>query len=665
MPNSTRITEYTKIKGTSIKKPAKLATTADIFLSGIQFIDGFTASEGDRILVKNQLDSTENGVYVVSSSSWTRSTDFYTNDDVFSGVRVFVVNGNTNGASEWYVSSEDPISLGLNDVLFTRYSSGTSGSGSISGGTAGYIPKFTGLSGSSILAGSLIYEDSAIPSILIGATFSVHPMHPEFFAVYGGTQTSFNLANFHADIDEYAQLEIQNLNPGSLASTDIVATADNGDEVSYYIDMGINSSTHGLTGGVGTANDAYLYSTGNDLFIGNASENKRLILFTGGYDAVAYSRVYIDPSGEVGINTNNIDVNNPAALRVGNIFTGATPSFNLIIGEGSIDSYLQINIQNQDGGTSNSSDIVATADNGSETDFFINMGINGSQYAAGYIGHANDTYLASHARDLYIVNVVPGYEIKFALDSAYAHDTPVLRMWGTSGSTSYGVTSGTAGMALAGTLDLLILDPIVSTKYLVADPVSGRVGYADGPSASGTSGSSGTSGIVPISGTADNGIVTFGASSSELIVENNLKYDGVTIEQNTETINVVSVSNVVSKQTGITVANFNPPPGVTIYTIPVDSINMMSIDYWIKREESPTVGKAGNIVVAIEPTEQLINFQESFSTTFGPAFCNVFFGASLTASNVNVGLNLIDVDKDETYSETFTVALNFKILKTT
>jgi hypothetical protein len=122
MPNATRITEYSKIKGTSVKKPAKLATTADIFLSGLQQIDGVTASTGDRILVKDQLDATENGIYVALSTAWLRTTDFYSSVDVFSGSRVFVNDGEVNSASEWYISSPDPLTLGVSDILFSRYS---------------------------------------------------------------------------------------------------------------------------------------------------------------------------------------------------------------------------------------------------------------------------------------------------------------------------------------------------------------------------------------------------------------------------------------------------------------------------------------------------------------------------------------------------------------
>jgi hypothetical protein len=46
--------------------------------------------------------------------------------------------------------------------------------------------------------------------------------------------------------------------------------------------MGINSSNYSSSGILGGGNRAYLYSTGNDFAIGNATSGKDLIFFTGG-----------------------------------------------------------------------------------------------------------------------------------------------------------------------------------------------------------------------------------------------------------------------------------------------------------------------------------------------------------------------------------------------
>jgi hypothetical protein len=67
------------------------------------------------------------------------------------------------------------------------------------------------------------------------------------------------------NVDSYLQQSIQNLSTGNTASSDIVATADNGNDSAYYIDMGIDGSNYNdsaFFGDVSTKNDGYLYVVG-------------------------------------------------------------------------------------------------------------------------------------------------------------------------------------------------------------------------------------------------------------------------------------------------------------------------------------------------------------------------------------------------------------------
>jgi hypothetical protein len=92
----------------------------------------------------------------------------------------------------------------------------------------------------------------------VGIGSSSFATNPEALLVYQNNASSFNVISGKGNLNNYLQLNIQNLNSGSSASSDIVATADNGNETSNYVDLGINSSTYStgtITGGV---NNAYL-----------------------------------------------------------------------------------------------------------------------------------------------------------------------------------------------------------------------------------------------------------------------------------------------------------------------------------------------------------------------------------------------------------------------
>ena len=59
-------------QGLDIKDAVKVTTTENITLSGIQTIDSILVIVDDRVLVKNQTNSVENGIYLVKVGSWVR-----------------------------------------------------------------------------------------------------------------------------------------------------------------------------------------------------------------------------------------------------------------------------------------------------------------------------------------------------------------------------------------------------------------------------------------------------------------------------------------------------------------------------------------------------------------------------------------------------------------
>ena len=88
----------------AVKPPCRVATTVNIALSGLQTIDGVALSAGDRVLVKNQTDPVENGIYDASASDWHRALDFDGSRDVVVGTQVSVVEGSLQTDSYWRVT---------------------------------------------------------------------------------------------------------------------------------------------------------------------------------------------------------------------------------------------------------------------------------------------------------------------------------------------------------------------------------------------------------------------------------------------------------------------------------------------------------------------------------------------------------------------------------
>jgi hypothetical protein len=132
-------------------------------------------------------------------------------------------------------------------------------------------------------------------------------------------------------------------------------------------------------------------------------------------------------NGCIGIGTNTFDATNPEKLLID---CGTTTSVNAVYAKGSINSYFQFNIQNSSTGNYASSDVVMTANNGTETTNYMDIGINNS----GYVQHpgnpietggANDCYMLASGNDLYIVNNNPTKDMLFLVGGT---DTTKQRM---------------------------------------------------------------------------------------------------------------------------------------------------------------------------------------------------------------------------------------------
>ena len=239
---------------------------------------------------------------------------------------------------------------------------------------------------------------SATGNLGIG-TSSFNATNPEKLLVDAGTTTSYNVISGKGSIDNYLQLNIQNNSAGNSASSDVVATANNGSETVNFIDMGINSSSYNAAAfNITGINDAYLYSTGNDLAIGNATANRAIKFFTAGTLA-ANERMRINHLGNVAIGTSTWDGSNPEKLLID---AGTTSSIYPLSMKGTMNGWFQTKMTNSSTGTGASADFLAANSSGA----FVNMGMNGTGYTgSGILGGASKAYLwTSGGNDFVIGN---------------------------------------------------------------------------------------------------------------------------------------------------------------------------------------------------------------------------------------------------------------------
>lgn len=130
------------VGNTPIKAAVLLATTGPITLSGEQVIDG-TLTAGTRVLVKDQADSTQNGIYDSSSAAWTRSNDADGTYDITQGSLVFVAGGAANKNGLYSVTTTAPV-IGSTSIVWQLLNNVVNLASSIGASFVGFIQNATG-----------------------------------------------------------------------------------------------------------------------------------------------------------------------------------------------------------------------------------------------------------------------------------------------------------------------------------------------------------------------------------------------------------------------------------------------------------------------------------------------------------------------------------------
>ncbi|WP_395660827.1 hypothetical protein [Aestuariivirga sp.] len=110
------------VQGLDPKQSVRAASTANIAtLSGTMTIDGVALVAEDRVLVKDQTSSAQNGVYVVAASTWARAADMDAWGELVSAY-LFVEQGTVNADMGFLCTVDPGGTLGTTSVSFVQFS---------------------------------------------------------------------------------------------------------------------------------------------------------------------------------------------------------------------------------------------------------------------------------------------------------------------------------------------------------------------------------------------------------------------------------------------------------------------------------------------------------------------------------------------------------------
>jgi hypothetical protein len=227
------------INGLRFKLPARAATTGNISLASPgASIDGVALNNGDRVLVKNQTNGSENGVYIWTgaTSPLTRATDADSTGELQSAV-VVVSEGTATDAATGALANADRAWLQRVDSVVV----GTT--------VQQWIP----------LPGASTMYQNGNGLALNGVTFSVQPVPGGGISVVaGGVQVDATVVSRHTEKPlgdgtsttltiphnlgrRPLPVTMMNVATGALEETDVVFTDDNNVALTFAVAPGTNA----------------------------------------------------------------------------------------------------------------------------------------------------------------------------------------------------------------------------------------------------------------------------------------------------------------------------------------------------------------------------------------------------------------------------------------
>jgi hypothetical protein len=333
-------------EGLHVHEAARVATQGNVSIAtGLENGDtagGVTLATGDRVLVKDQTNPAENGIYVVQASGQAlRATDFDTATEIDSGDFIFVTSGTY--ANTGWVQTLKPATIGTDALSFTQFS----GAGTFTAGN-GLTLNGTEFSIDETITATRTYVDTELDAH-IDLTDNVHGVTGDVV----GTSDSQTLTNktlgsgtvLSANIDAVNTYTIENLedptNNQDAATKYYVDTEVSGVSGDLTTHEQATTGVHGVTGNiVGTSDSQTLTnktidgSSNTISNIANASLVNDSITINGSSTALG-SSITLDTDDVQEGSTNEYFTDARAKTSAADLLTNATLTNITITGTGS------------------------------------------------------------------------------------------------------------------------------------------------------------------------------------------------------------------------------------------------------------------------------------------------------------------------------------------
>lgn len=109
----------TMISNTTPSKIAMASADTNTVLSGSPTLDGISVGIGQAVLLLNQSDPAENGLWTVAGGPWSRPANF-ADDSTVRGAVVSVVAGGVRGGFIYQCTNSSAVTVGTTPILFAR-----------------------------------------------------------------------------------------------------------------------------------------------------------------------------------------------------------------------------------------------------------------------------------------------------------------------------------------------------------------------------------------------------------------------------------------------------------------------------------------------------------------------------------------------------------------